>query len=391
MRIITRKIWLLGFISLFTDMASEMLYPVMPVYLQSIGYSIVVIGIIEGFAEAIAGLSKGYFGNLSDSIGKRVPFVKGGYALSAISKPLMAMFTSAWWIFLARSIDRVGKGIRTGARDAMLSETTISANRGTVFGFHRAMDTAGAIVGPVIALCYLNIFPAAYRELFLIAFIPGVFAVAITFMLSENKIASKLVRRSGILSFVKYPAKSSAAYRKVFVGLLVFALVNSSDVFLLLRMKDNGATDTQVIGIYIFYNLVYALSAYPIGILADRVGLKKMIVAGLFLFAIAYGGMAFATTQFSFLVLFVIYGIYAAATEGISKALISNISPKNETATAIGTFTAFQSVASMLASFLAGWIWYTLGPQFVFIYAAIVSTATALYFLFLRLNIKFAD
>ena len=155
MRYITRTIWILSLISLFTDMASEMLYPIMPIYLKSIGFSIVLIGILEGVAEATAGLSKGYFGKLSDASGKRVPFVQVGYALSTISKPMMAMFIYPLWIFFARTIDRLGKGIRTGARDALLSDEAPAEVKAKVFGFHRSMDTLGAAIGPSLALLYL--------------------------------------------------------------------------------------------------------------------------------------------------------------------------------------------------------------------------------------------
>ncbi|HXU26934.1 MAG TPA: MFS transporter, partial [Bacteroidia bacterium] len=154
MKIITRNILIISFVSLFTDVASEMLYPVMPIYLKTIGFSILLIGVLEGVAEATAGLSKGYFGNLSDNKGKRLPFVQIGYALSAISKPMMALFVYPLWVFGARSIDRLGKGVRTGARDALLSDEATPETKGTIFGFHRSMDTLGAVLGPLLALVY---------------------------------------------------------------------------------------------------------------------------------------------------------------------------------------------------------------------------------------------
>jgi len=163
MKHITRTVWILSLISLLTDTASEMLYPIMPIYLKSIGFSIVTIGILEGFAEAIAGLSKGYFGKLSDNLGRRVPFVQVGYALSSISKPMMAVFTYPLWIFFARTIDRIGKGIRTGARDAILSDEATPETKGKVFGFHRSMDTLGAAIGPTFALIYLIYHPQDYN------------------------------------------------------------------------------------------------------------------------------------------------------------------------------------------------------------------------------------
>jgi MFS family permease len=186
MKFITRTIFILSLVSLFTDIASEMLYPVMPMYLTSIGFSVVLIGILEGFAEAIAGLSKGYFGYLSDSKGKRKPFIQSGYMLSAVSKPMMAVLTFPVWIFFARTIDRFGKGIRTGAGDAMLSEETTQEYKGRVFGFHRAFDTLGAALGPSLALIFLIFFPGQYKTLFLIAFIPGMFAVVLTIILKDK-------------------------------------------------------------------------------------------------------------------------------------------------------------------------------------------------------------
>src|SRR4249919_1630514 len=159
MKYLTRTIWILSLISLLTDVASEMLYPIMPIYLKSIGFSVLLIGILEGIAEATAGLSKGYFGKLSDNSRKRVPFVQLGYALSALSKPMMAVFVYPAWIFLARTVDRLGKGIRTGARDALLSDEATPATKGRVFGFHRSMDTLGAVAGPALALLYLHFYP----------------------------------------------------------------------------------------------------------------------------------------------------------------------------------------------------------------------------------------
>ena len=186
MKYITKTVWILSLVSLFTDAASEMLYPIMPIYLQSIGFSIVLIGILEGVAEATAGLSKGYFGRLSDVNGKRVPFVQLGYALSAISKPMMAIFVFPLWIFFARTIDRFGKGIRTGARDALLSDEATVETKGRIFGFHRGMDTLGAVIGPSLALVYLYFYPESYKTLFFIAFIPGLLAVISSFYLKEK-------------------------------------------------------------------------------------------------------------------------------------------------------------------------------------------------------------
>lgn len=364
-------------------MASEMLYPVMPVYLKSIGFSILLIGVLEGLAEAVAGLSKGYFGKLSDQTEKRVPFVQLGYGLSAISKPMLALFVQPVWVFFARSLDRLGKGVRTGARDAILSQESTPENKGKVFGFHRSMDTLGAVIGPLLALGYLAIYPEDYRTLFLIAFIPGLIATLSTFFLKENrKEKVQALPRIPFFSFLNYWKISSSQYRKLVIGLLVFALFNSSDVFLLLKAKQAGLTDSGIIGVYIFYNLVYALFAFPLGKLADKIGMKKVFMMGLILFFIVYFGMAFVQNLNSFLILFFLYGIYAAASEGISKAWISNISDKKDIATAIGFYAGFQSICALLASSIAGFVWFKFGAEATFLLTASVSFFLLIYFLF---------
>ena len=354
----------------------------MPIYLKTIGFSVVLIGILEGVAEATAGLSKGYFGKLSDISGKRVPFVHIGYAFSAISKPMMAIFTFPLWIFLARTIDRFGKGIRTGARDAILSDEATPQTKGKIFGFHRSMDTLGAVIGPSLALLYLYYFPQDYKTLFFVAFIPGLFAVLSSFFLKEKKINMQRSKvKTAFFSFLKYWKVSPTEYRKIVIGLLIFTLFNSSDVFLLLHAKQSGLNDTMVIGVYIFYNLIYALFAFPVGILADKVGLKTIFIIGLALFAAVYFGMSVNTNLYFFFGIFFLYGIYASATEGISKAWISNITDRKETATAIGTFTGLQSICTMMASSLTGLIWFWLGARIAFLITATVTLIVIIYFL----------
>ena len=382
MKTISRTVWILSLISLFTDTASEMLYPIMPIFLKSIGFSVVLIGILEGIAEATAGLCKGYFGKLSDNSGKRAPFIQLGYSLSAISKPLMAVFIFPIWIFFARTIDRIGKGLRTGARDAMLSGESTPETKGKIFGFHRSADTFGAVLGPIAALVYLYFNPEDYKTLFLIAFLPGLLAIASTFLIKDKKQIKPVAKGSTpFFSFLKYWKVSPPMYRKVVIGLLVFALFNSSDILLLLKVKQSGLNDTQVIGLYIFYNLIYALSAFPMGIIADKLGLRCVFISGLVLFAMVYLGMALTANIYIYLALFFLYGIYAAATEGISKAWISNIVDPKDTATAIGSFAGYQSLAAMIASSLAGLLWFKFGVETAFIATSVVTVGVIIYFL----------
>lgn len=382
MKYITRTVWILSIVSFFTDTASEMLYPIMPIYLKTVGFSVLLIGILEGLAEATAGLSKGYFGKLSDNSGKRAPFVQLGYALSALSKPMMVIFVFPLWIFFARTLDRFGKGIRTGARDAILSDEATPETKGKVFGFHRTMDTFGAVMGPSLALVYLYFYPEDYKTLFYVAFIPGLLAVlASLFIKDRQNIIIKEKKKTSLLSFLKYWKESPESYRKLVVGLLAFTLFNSSDVFLLLKAKQSGLSDTMVIGAYIFYNLIYALFSFPLGSIADKIGLKKMYIAGLTVFALVYFGIGFSTNTYFIIAMFFLYGLYSAATEGISKAWISNISDKKDTATAIGTYAAFQSICTMLASSLAGLIWYQFGAEVIFVVTGVATSLVIIYFL----------
>ncbi len=388
-KLITKTIWQLSLVSLFTDMAGEMLYPVTPLYLKSIGFSVLAIGILEGIAEAVAGLTKSYFGSMSDAKGKRLPFVQIGYTLSSISRPMVALFAAPVWVFFARTLERLGKGIRTGARDALLSDETTPSTKATVFGFHRSMDTIGAVIGPAIGLLYLHFNKDNYRNLFFLAFIPGLLAIITTLIIKEKPKPATIQykeKQPGIFSFAHYWKKSPPEYKKLVIGLLGFALFNSSDVFLLLKMQENGLSTEAVIGIYIFYNLVFALMAYPLGIAADQIGIKKIFLFGLCIFAIVYACFAFNHNMVIFIVLFFLYGLYAAATDSVSKAWISNIAPKSETATAIGTYMGFQSIATLIASSLAGLLWVTLGSTASFL---ITAGATIIVVLYLSL-IQFA-
>jgi MFS family permease len=378
---ITRSIWVLSLVSLFTDMASDMLYPVMPAYLRSIGFSVAFIGLLEGIAEAAAGLSKGYFGYWSDMSGKRLPFVRLGYTLSALSKPLMAAMAYPLWIFLVRTLDRLGKGMRTGARDAILADASTDGNRGKVFGFHRSMDTVGAALGPALALIWLYFRPGDYIPLFFIAFLPGIISVLLLFTLKEqNNLApqGKTITFSDSMRWLK---TATPAYRTLLWGLLLFASINSAEIFLLLRAKDLGMSDAGVVGLYIFFNLIFALLAYPLGRLSDTMGMKRIFLLGLALFAITYLGMALLSSTTAIIALFFVYGGFAAATDGLAKAWISKVCGPREKAVGLGTFAGLQSLSLLLASVWAGLLWDIAGPMTVFLLTAGLSVPVGLYFL----------
>lgn len=398
MRIITRTVWILSLVSLLADIASEMLYPVIPVYLKEIGFSVFLIGLLEGVVNFTAGISKGYFGKRSDESGLRLPFVKLGYLLSAISKPMIAFFTQVAWIFLARTTDRLGKGIRTAARDALLAAEATPGTKARVFGFHRAMDTTGAAIGPLIALIFLAIYPGAYKPLFMLAFIPGILSVLLIFLLKETRKPVSTLGKGNFFSFLRYWKIAGNDFRKIVPALLAFALFNSSDIFLLLITKEsigdsvvhiNGIrlnADAITIGAYIFYNLTYAALSYPAGILADRLGFNTIICAGFMLFALVYGGFAFSPSVPVIFLLFLLYGFYAAFTEGVTKAWISNLAGSTDTATAIGFYTSGESIAALFASIIAGALWTGAGPFFTFMISAVTALCAALYLWFFTRN-----
>jgi MFS family permease len=400
MRIITRTIFILSIVSLLADIASEMLYPVIPVYLKEIGFSVLLIGILEGVVNFTAGISKGYFGKLSDEKGLRLPFVKLGYLLSNISKPLLAVFTYPVWIFFARSVDRLGKGVRTAARDALLSQEATPETKARVFGFHRSMDTVGAAVGPILALLFLYFYPGEYKTLIYLAFIPGFFSILLIFLLKEKKQPASTLGKGNFFSFFKYWKIATPGFRKVVPGLLLFALFNSSDIFLLLVTRETlgsttitlaGATlnaDTLTITAYIFYNLVYALASYPMGVLADRLSFKTIIIAGFILFAIVYGGFAFSPSIEVIIILFSVYGIFSAATEGVIKAWITNLSDHQNTATAIGFYTSCESICTLLASIIAGALWTNFGSASTFIVTSVVTITVCIYFILQKRDAK---
>jgi MFS family permease len=317
---------------------------------------------------------------MSDTSGKRVPFIRLGYGLSALAKPLMAIFTFPAWIFSMRTVERLGKGIRTSARDAYLSDHSAPEHKGRVFGFHRSLDTVGAAIGPVIALVVLWFLPESYRLLFVISVIPGIAAVLLTFRI-RDRIGQPVSRNKNrsFFAFLSYWKRADRRYKFLVAGLLGFTLINSSDAFILLGLKQKGFSDTQVIGFYIFYNLIYAVTSYPIGRLSDKIGQRKIIVGGFILFAISYGLFGLATGMVAIAGVFVLYGVFSSSTEGISKALITNLSGKEDTATALGLYTSMASVCTLLASTVSGLIWATWSLKVMFLVSAAGALIVAGY------------
>lgn len=394
---LSKTVLLLSVVSLFNDFAGELLYPILPLYLLSIGYGVIWIGLLEGIAEAVAGLTKAWFGEWSDNKGMRLPFIRIGYLLSALSKPLLALFAFAPWVILMRTTDRIGKGVRTGARDAMLADEVGKEHRGKVFGFHRSMDTFGAVIGPSLALVWLAFHQGEdFHSLFLFSLIPGMLCVLLLFFVKEKKrqVKSNKLPTTSFLSFT-YWKKASPDFRKLVIGIVGFTLFNSSDMFLLLLVKiifSKGIvlgsysinSDMLVVAFYVFYNLVYSLFSFPAGILADKFGSKRMLLLGYACFALAYGGMAWVAfinePNLIFVIFcFMIYGFYSACTDGISKAWLSNLCANEDKGVALGLYAGLTSMATLIASVTAGVLWSFKGPAIVFLLGATMAIIVFFY------------
>ena len=373
---IPKQVVILGLISLFTDMASEMLYPVTPIFLASVlGASMISVGVIEGLAEITAGFLKGYFGFLSDKIGKRSIFIAGGYSISALSKPLPGIFPEIFVVLISRVADRIGKGMRTAPRDALLAGYSNSNNTGAIFGFHRGMDTLGAVLGPLIALLLLRIYNYNFNLIFIIAFVPSIIAVAFTLFVKDKKVEINERKKIQYISFWK---ESPQIYKTLVILITIFSLVNSSDVFLILKSKNISHSDTIAILGYVFYNLIYAGSSYPAGMISDKIGKKKIYILGLVIFSAVYLGFAASDSFILTWILFAFYGIYAATTEGILKAWVSDLVAYEKVASAVGLITMMSSIAMFLGSILTGYLWDIFGSSVPFYLSSAVSLIVAL-------------
>lgn len=373
-----KQVVILGLVSFFTDFASEMLYPVTPIFMTSVlGASMALIGLIEGIAEITAGLLKGYFGKLSDQIQKRSIFVQAGYSLSGLVKSLPGIFTTVPIVIISRVFDRIGKGIRTAPRDALLSFHSKN-NSGAVFGFHRSMDTFGAVTGPIIAICLLYFFPGKYSWIYLFAIIPSVAAIFFTSLVKDIKIDKKSSAKTNFKTFWNLAPKE---YKTLLIIFTLFSVANSSDVFLILRSKTISNSDTIALFGYVFYNLIYALSSFPIGKISDKIGKKKIMIIGIFIYAVVYLGFAVNTQMYFVWPLFAMYGIYAASTEGISKAWISDIVSSDYKGSAIGLFTMCSGFGVLIGSTLAGVLWDAYSSNVPFYFSSILAAITVILLL----------
>ena len=399
-------VWVLGGISLLTDTATEAIYPLLPIFLTSVlGARALALGLVEGAAEAVASLLKIVSGRLADRLGRRRAFVIGGYSISSLARPFIGLATAWGHVFALRLVDRVGKGLRSAPRDAILASLATAETRGRVFGFHRAMDHIGAVVGPLLAALFLWFAPGQYRTLFLLTLIPGLAVVALVLKTphderprdtggSHSEVRTEVLPGAasapgGAMSTDEPGIATSPASRgswpllprhlqRLLLVLFVFALGNSTDAYLLLRLSKVGVATPLVPLLWAGLHVVKASTSLLGGELADRVGRRPLIAGGWLLYAFVYAGFAWATTPSVAVALFLVYGVFFGLTEGAEKALVADLAPLALRGTAFGWYHAVTGFGVLGASVVFGLVWEWRGAAWAFGLGAFLALAAAM-------------
>jgi MFS family permease len=367
------NVLVLGLVSLLTDISSEMIYPLLPLFLTvTLGAGPAFLGLLEGAAETTAALLKLAAGLASDRLPRRKPLVLAGYTLSSLARPLIALATAPWAVLAIRLADRVGKGIRTAPRDALIADSVPADRRGTAFGFHRAMDHAGALVGPLVATMLLAWFTSDLRVVFWAAAVPGVLAVLII-VTSVREVARRQPSDGRFLGDI--PA---GRLRNYLLIIFLFTLGNSSDAFLLLRAGSLGVPAGRLPLLWAFFHVSKMLTAVPFGALSDRTGRRRVIIAGWLVYAAAYLGFARATSEWQIWLLFAVYGLFYGLTEGAEKAFLADMVEPARRGSAFGWYNCAVGIGALPASLLFGLVWQQLSPQAAFITGAGLACLAAL-------------
>jgi MFS family permease len=379
---ITRNVFLLGLVSLFTDLSSQMVFPLIPLYLVTIlGARASVIGIVEGAAETTASLVKVFSGYWSDRLRKRKLFVLIGYSLSAVTKPLFALARIWPLVLTVRVVERIGKGIRAAPRDALVAESVDPCVRGKAYGFHRAMDGLGSVLGALLAFVLLSATDSDYARIFLLAGIPGIAAVLFVLLIREPATPQKPPPATPMrVSWSALPRN----LRLLIVAASVFHLGHFGYVFLLLRANDIGLTDQTAILLYVLFYVVYVIAAIPAGMLSDRIGRKPVLLASYLVFAIVSLGLIPASSLGQVLPLFVVYGISFAMFDGVQRAYVVDFAPEHLRATTLGTFHTAIGLVALPGGYIAGTLWDRIGPEATFLYGLVLAIVASLLLLTVR-------
>jgi MFS family permease len=364
---IPRGIWVLGFVSMLMDISSEMVHSLLPMFLVgSLGVSVLVVGLIEGLAEATALIVKVFSGSLSDYLGKRKGLAVLGYALGALSKPLFAISSGAGLVITARLIDRVGKGIRGAPRDALVADIAPPEVRGAAFGLRQSLDTVGAFTGPLLAVGLMLLWANDFRAVFWVAVIPGLLSVLLLMVGVTEPERHADAPRTNPINRANMRRLSAAYWWVVGIG-AVFTLARFSEAFLVLRAQQLGVAMAWVPLVMVAMNLVYAASAYPFGWLSDRVSHSRLLVAGLLVLILADAVLAVSTDWVSLLIGVALWGVHMGMTQGLLATMVADTAPADLRGTAFGLFNLVSGVAMLVASVVAGWLWETQGASFTFV------------------------
>jgi len=361
----------LGWVSFANDLASELVYPVLPLFLEiTLGAPVAVIGLIEGIAEGVAVAFRAGAGVLSDRLGgaRRTPWIFAGYATSALARPVLALAPAWGWVLGARVADRLGKATRTAPRDALILESTPPHLLGAAFGYHRALDTLGAVVGPLVALAALWL-GASLRAVLFLAIVPGFVTLIVLRRVRETPRRAATVRPRS-----RATGRLPRRFWWILTIWTIFSLGNSSDVFLILRANELGLTTTLTVLAYVVYNVVYSGLSWPLGALSDRIARPVILASGLAVFALVYLGFASAGSSWVIWPLFAVYGLYIAATEGVARALVGDAAGEGGAGTAYGIFAAATGAALLTASIVAGLLWSRIDPSAPFYLGAATAT-----------------
>jgi len=376
-----RNVKLLGAASLLNDVASEIIFPLMPAFLMSVlGGNRVHLGLIEGVADSVSSLLKLWAGAWSDRVGWRRGFVVAGYLLSALARPLSGLATAPWHLLLARTTDRVGKGIRTSPRDALIADSTDPAIRGRAFGFHQAMDHLGAAIGPVLATLFLLIWPGRLRLLFLLTLIPGLIAVGLLYLGLRETTTAKPTAEKLRLSLKPF----DWSFRLYLIALTLFTLGNSSDAFLLVRAGELGVPAAFLPLLWCAFHIVKSGANLLAGRVADRVGPRPVLLTGWAVYAAIYVAFALAMNAWQVWAIFLAYGFVYSLTEPASKSLVTRLTAAGQKGLAFGWFNFAIGVAALPASLIFGWLYERFGSLIAFGWGAALAAGAALLLLAVR-------
>jgi MFS family permease len=358
------------------DISSEMVYPLVPIFLTSVlGATKTTVGIIEGLAESTASILKVFSGYFSDVLGKRKLLMTAGYAISAISRPILWAAGTPVEVLMARFVDRTGKGVRTAPRDALIAASVNTEGLGRAFGFHRMMDTVGAVIGPVVATVLLALFIGNLRLVFIASTVPAIIAVLlIVAFIKERPLGARSREWTPLASF-------NGEFRSYMIAITVFSLGTVSDAFLILKAESVGVQKTLIPLLYLLFNIVYALTAVPLGALADRIGLRTMVLMSFFLYSIVMAWAGFAGGGVEIWALFLFYGLYKGLSDSTQRAYLARIVPASRLGTGYGVFHTAAGAALLPASIVGGALWDSFGPQATFLYAAGMAAVAAIVFM----------